>query len=76
VPKLRGRTLRFAQAALARANCSVGKIKRVASTSYGKGRIISTIPRAGTKHKWDTKVGLTVSAGRPRPKRRPKHRTG
>jgi len=65
VPKLTGKTLKAARAALKRAHCNVGKLLRASSRKIGKGRIVATKPRARTTHRYGYKVRLTVSSGAP-----------
>lgn len=64
VPKVMGRKLAAAKAAIRHGHCGVGKITRAFSTKVKRGRVISTKPRAGSKHPRGTKVKLTVSKGR------------
>ncbi len=64
VPRLRGRTLAAAKAALHRAHCGVGKVVKRKSSALAKGRVIASHPRAASTHKAGTKVKLTVSLGR------------
>jgi len=66
VPNVRGRTLASARSALGRANCTVGRIARRASTTVPKGRLISTTPRAGARLANRGRVNLVVSSGRAR----------
>ena len=60
---MNGKTLAAAKKALKKANCGVGTVTRKASSTVAKGKVISTKPGAGTKHKAGTKVKLTVSSG-------------
>ena len=64
VPAVKGKTLAAAKKALKKANCAVGKVTKKASSTVAKGKVISTKPGAGTKHKAGTKVALTVSSGK------------
>lgn len=64
VPKLAGMTLGAAKGALRKANCAVGKVKSGKSSTLAKGKVISTSPTKGTKHKAGTKVALTLSTGK------------
>jgi FG-GAP-like repeat/PASTA domain/FG-GAP repeat len=61
---VRGKTLSAATWTLARANCRVGKIRRVYSKSVGRGRVISQRPKFGTVLPGGGKVNLVVSRGR------------
>ena len=63
VPALKGKTLAAAKKALKKANCAAGTVTRKASSTVAKGKVISTKPGAGTKHRAGTKVKLTVSSG-------------
>jgi beta-lactam-binding protein with PASTA domain len=63
VPNVLGDTLAAAKAALKKANCSTGTVTKKASGTVAKGDVISSSPKAGTKHKAGTKVKLTVSSG-------------
>jgi beta-lactam-binding protein with PASTA domain len=64
VPAVKGKTLAAAKKALKKANCAVGKVTKKASSTVAKGKVISTKPGAGTKHKAGMKVALTVSSGK------------
>jgi eukaryotic-like serine/threonine-protein kinase len=64
VPKVKGKTLGAAKKALKKANCATGKVTHKASKSVAKGKVISSKPGAGSKHKAGTKVALTVSSGK------------
>ena len=63
VPNVVGDTLAAAKAALKNANCSTGTVTNKASATVAKGDVVSSSPKAGTKHKAGTKVKLTVSGG-------------
>ncbi len=63
VPNVVGKTLAAAKTALKKANCSAGTVTKKASGTVAKGDVISSSPKAGTKHKAGTKVKLTVSSG-------------
>jgi beta-lactam-binding protein with PASTA domain len=64
VPKLQSKTLSAAIRALARADCTLGKVKQVRSRRFRKGHVISSRPKAGTRHRPLYRVGLVVSRGR------------
>jgi Glucodextranase, domain B/PASTA domain len=64
VPKLRGKTLKTARRMLRQHHCALGRVRRVRTTHVRRGRIVSSKPRAGSKHKLGTKVGLVISRGR------------
>jgi beta-lactam-binding protein with PASTA domain len=62
VPNVVGDTLAAAKAALKNANCSTGTVTTKTSATVTKGDVILSRPKAGTKHKAETKVKLTVSS--------------
>lgn len=64
VPKLRGKKLAAAKAAIKSAHCAVGKITRTYSAKVRQGRVISQKPAPGTRHPAGTRVRLVVSKGR------------
>jgi beta-lactam-binding protein with PASTA domain len=64
VPKLKRETLAAARKALKKAHCAVGKVTRHKSSTVPKGRVISSRPKAGTKHRAGTRVALTLSRGK------------
>jgi hypothetical protein len=65
VPHLAGKTLSKAKAALAVADCRVGKVTNHSSSTVTKGTVISTSPPAGTSRSAGTAVALTLSSGTP-----------
>jgi hypothetical protein len=64
VPRLRGRTLAAARAALEFAGCAAGRVTRVHSRHVRRGRVISSSPSAGARRPPGTRVALVVSRGR------------
>ena len=62
VPKVVGKSLQKAKLAIKKAFCSVGKVKRVAS-SKPKGKVISQKPKRGKRLRQHAKVNLVVSKG-------------
>src|SRR6266542_437460 len=66
VPNLRGKTRPVATKAVARANCRLGKIRRVYSKIVKTGRVISQTPKPGKVLRRGAKVNLVVSLGRMR----------
>lgn len=64
VPKVEGKKLAAAKTALRHAHCAVGKITKTYSTRVKKGRVVSSKPGQGTRHRAGTKVKLVVSKGR------------
>ena len=63
VPPVRGRKLSAARAAITRAACRVGRVKRVRSKKVKRGRVISQSPRPGASLPNLGKVSLVVSRG-------------
>ena len=66
VPNVRGRKLYVARAAITKAHCRVGTVRRKASKKVKRGRVISQSPRAGMSLPNESKVNLVVSRGRKR----------
>jgi beta-lactam-binding protein with PASTA domain len=64
VPNVRGKTLARAKQALDRADCSVGKVRRVHSKRVKRHRVISQSPRPGTVLADGAGVRLVVSRGK------------
>ena len=64
VPKLKGKTVKAAKAALKRAHCSLGKVTRKANRSVKKGRVATQKPKPGTRKAAGAKVAIVVSKGR------------
>lgn len=64
VPKLAGKTLKAARAALKKANCKAGKVTRARSRKVKVGRVILSRPKAGTRRPIGSAVALVVSRGR------------
>lgn len=64
VPRVVGKSLRAARAALARARCRIGKVRRMYSRRATRGRVVSETPRAGTRMLRGSKVNLVLSRGR------------
>jgi Tol biopolymer transport system component len=64
VPKVVGLRLAAARKRITRANCRLGKVKRVHVSSKRKiGRVIAQSPRARTRHAAGTRVNLSVGRG-------------
>ncbi len=61
VPRLRRKTLAAARAALRRAECRVGRVRRVSYRHWAGGHVISTLPKAAADRPVGTKVSLVVS---------------
>jgi beta-lactam-binding protein with PASTA domain len=59
VPKLKGKALKAAKRALAKAHCRVGKVRTKAAKG-NKGVVLSQSPRAGARKPAGTKVNLVV----------------
>jgi uncharacterized delta-60 repeat protein len=66
VPKLKATTLRTARGRLAKAHCTLGRVKRAYSRKVKKGRVISQTPRPGTQLPERSKVSVIVSRGHKR----------
>jgi hypothetical protein len=66
VPNVRGRSFRQAKAAIRRARCATGRIRKAFSRSVRRGRVISQQPGAGTRLPRGSKVNLVISKGRKR----------
>ena len=66
VPKVRGKSLRTARAAIKRGGCRVGQIRRTFSNRVKAGRVVSQTPRAGRQLAVGARVHLTVSKGKRR----------
>jgi hypothetical protein len=64
VPRVVGKSLLKAKAALKRAHCRAGTIYRAYSAKVGRGRVVSQKARAGRVLALNAKVGLVVSLGR------------
>jgi len=63
VPNVRGLTLAAARAALRRAHCSSGTVRRIASRAVRAGRVISQQPGKGRRLPDGSTVKLVVSTG-------------
>jgi PASTA domain len=66
VPRLRGKTLRSAKAALARRSCRLGAVRRAHSANVRRGRVVAQRPAAGKRLRAGTRVSVVVSKGRRR----------
>jgi uncharacterized delta-60 repeat protein len=64
VPKVKGETLRAAERAIRRANCSVWGVTRAFSATVKKGRVISQKPKPGKRLAAGFGIKLTVSKGK------------
>jgi large repetitive protein len=64
VPELQGKSLAAASSALKKAHCAVGRITQHKSWTVPKGSVISSSPKAASRHKAGTKIALTVSRGK------------
>jgi hypothetical protein len=64
VPKVKGKKLAKAKAAIKHAQCAVGKVKKAFSAKTKKGRVVFQKPSPGAKRSAGFKVNLTVSKGR------------
>lgn len=68
--QLTGVTLSIAKLVIPALNCKVGKIKHATSKTVKKGLVISTSPGPGKKLSAGTAVSVTISSGRPKPKKK------
>jgi uncharacterized delta-60 repeat protein len=66
VPKLKGTTLQAARSRLAKARCTLGRVKRAYSRKVKKGRVVSQTPRSGKQLPERGKISIVVSRGRRR----------
>ncbi len=66
VPKLRGKTLRAARAAIRRGSCRMGRVQRRFSSTVKAGRVVAQRPRAGARLAANARVHLVVSKGKRR----------
>jgi hypothetical protein len=66
VQEVRGKTVRAAREALARANCRVGRVRRTFTDVVPAGHVAIFRPGAGTVLPGESKVNLVVSLGRRR----------
>jgi hypothetical protein len=64
VPNLKRKTLPGARAALQKAHCKLGTVRRAYSSKVKKGRVISQKLVAGTRHPDQTRVNVVLSRGR------------
>jgi thermitase len=69
VPKLKGKSLKKAKAALKRAHCRLGKVTKPKRRKPGRLVVKSSKPRAGAVRKADAKVAVTLKR-KPKRKRR------
>ena len=71
VPRLAGRTIRYARRLITRAGCRVGRVRAAYSPRVDKGRVISQSPGGRRRVARGTRVNVVVSLGRkPVPRRR------
>jgi hypothetical protein len=66
VPKVRGKSLRAARAAITRGHCRVGRVRMTFSSRIKAGRVVSQTPRAGARLAVGARVHLMVSKGKRR----------
>ena len=64
VPNVRGRSFRQAKAAIVRAHCATGRVRKAFSRTVRRGRVLSQRPAAGTRLPRGSKVNLVMSKGR------------
>jgi hypothetical protein len=63
VPKVVGKSLANARAAITRAHCKVGSITRRHSSARKRGKVVGQSPAAGRRLRNGAKVNLTVGKG-------------
>ena len=66
VPRVRGKSLRTARAAIKRGHCRVGRVRMTFSSRIKAGRVVSQTPRAGARLAVGARVHLMVSKGKRR----------
>jgi hypothetical protein len=66
VPKVRGKTLRAARAAIVRSRCRLGRVERRFSSRVKTGRVVSQRPRAGARLAANARVHVVLSKGKRR----------
>jgi hypothetical protein len=67
VPRLGGKLLTAAKKALLKANCAVGRVRKVNSKKIKKGHVVSSSPKAGTRRGHGYRVALVISSGPKKP---------
>jgi hypothetical protein len=60
VPRVIGMRLALARKKIGRANCTVGRVRRVRAAPRRAGKVIGQSPKAGAVRTRGTKVALTV----------------
>jgi hypothetical protein len=68
--KLAGVTLSIAKLVIPALDCKLGKIKHATSKTVKKGLVITTSPGPGKTLIVGTAINVTISSGRPKPKKR------
>jgi len=63
VPRVKGKTVTAARRSITAAACAVRSVRRAASHTIARGRVISERPEPGTRLMHGAKVNLVVSAG-------------
>ena len=64
VPRVTGKLLLDAKRTIARAHCTVGKIRRAYSRTAAKDRVVAQSPAAGARLAESSRVNVTASRGR------------
>lgn len=64
VPRVTGRLLAAARAALRRANCTPGTVRRTPAAAAARGRVVRQTPRAGARLAYLGRVNLVVGTRR------------
>jgi beta-lactam-binding protein with PASTA domain len=65
VPKVTGKRLRAAKAAITQSHCRTGKVSHAYSRRTAKGRVSSQSRRPGRTLPANSRIDLVVSRGRP-----------
>jgi beta-lactam-binding protein with PASTA domain len=63
VPNVRGQTLAKASTRIRKANCRVGRIKRIVSSRKKRGRVLAERPKPGAMLRGGAKIRLIVGKG-------------
>ncbi|HEY5332346.1 MAG TPA: IPT/TIG domain-containing protein [Solirubrobacterales bacterium] len=73
VPKLSGKNLKAAKAALVKAQCKLGTVKKLSGATPKTGKVAQQGSKAGSQFAVGTKVAVTLKPGKPAGKKRRRH---
>jgi hypothetical protein len=73
VPNLVGIGRQKAEGLIAAAHCTLGKVTKTKSKKYKKGKVVRTNRKPGTELASGAAVGIVVSSGHPKKKKKRKH---